>query len=44
MVVLGAMAMDVVLGSVPTAWRAAEEVETLPVGAEVTLKGDLDWV
>ncbi len=32
-------AVDV--GAVPTAWRAAEEVDTLPVGAEVTLKGDL---
>ena len=31
-------AIDV--GAVPTAWRAAEEVDTLPVGAEVTLKGD----
>ena len=31
-------AVDV--GAVPTAWRAAEEVDTLPVGAEVTLTGD----
>jgi len=26
----------------PTVWRAAEEVDTLPVGAQVTLTGALD--
>ena len=26
----------------PTVWRAAEEVDTLPVGAQVTLMGALD--